>query len=99
LGGLALAGFVAEVATRRIPAIEYHLGRLVAAAAAFLRRSPSSAQQQEDAEYDAADRWRIEEPAEAEARAASMEAAARLYIARLRRLQGGEDPTDGSSRG
>jgi hypothetical protein len=96
---LALAGFVAEVAIRRIPAIEYHLGRLAAAAAAFIRRAPSQAEQREDAEYEAADRWRIEEPSEAAARAASMEAAARLYIARLRRLQGAEDSTEGPGRG
>ncbi|MGQ0568164.1 MAG: VWA domain-containing protein [Armatimonadota bacterium] len=97
-GGLALAGFVAEVALRRIPAIEYHLGRLAAAAIAFVRRAPSPVQTAEDAEYGAADRWRIEEPAEAAARAASMEAAARLYIARLRRQQGGAEPEDQPDR-
>ncbi|MDQ7857442.1 MAG: VWA domain-containing protein [Armatimonadota bacterium] len=90
---LALIGFTAEVALRRIPAIEYHAGRLAAAAAAFVRRAPPPAQAAEDAEYAAADRWRIDDAAEAAARAASMEAAARLYIARLRR-QHGEGPAD-----
>jgi hypothetical protein len=88
---LALAGFVAEVTLRRIPAIEQHLARLASAAAAFVRRQPPPEQMQEDAEYAAADRWRIEEPAEAAARAASMEAAARLYIARLRRQKADDD--------
>ncbi|MGQ0551038.1 MAG: VWA domain-containing protein [Armatimonadota bacterium] len=84
-GGLALAGFVIEVAMRRIPALEHQLGQLVAAAVAFIRRAPPPEQVAEDTEYAAADRWRIEDAAEAAARAASMEAAARLYIARLRR--------------
>jgi Mg-chelatase subunit ChlD len=88
---LALLGFVAEVTIRRIPAIEYHLGRLAATIVAFVRRGPPPEQAAEDAEYEAADRWRIEEPAEAAARAASMEAAARLYIARLRRQRSDGD--------
>jgi Mg-chelatase subunit ChlD len=99
-GALALLGFVAEVAVRRIPAIEYHLARLGAAAIAFIRRAPPPEQVAEDAEYQAADRWRIEEPAEAAARAASMEAAARLYIARLRRqASDGEGSAGGKEAG
>ncbi|MGH6959489.1 MAG: VWA domain-containing protein, partial [Dongiaceae bacterium] len=86
--GSALVGFVLEVALRRIPALEHQLGKLVAAAVAFIRRTPPPEQAVEDAEYAAADRWRIEDPAEAAARAASMDAAARLYIARLRRQRG-----------
>jgi Ca-activated chloride channel family protein len=93
---LALAGFATEVALRRIPAIEYHLGRLVLAASAFVRRAPAPAHAHEDAEYAAADRWRIDDAAEAAARAASMEAAARLYIARLRRQQGPDEADAGS---
>ncbi|MDR7544636.1 MAG: VWA domain-containing protein [Armatimonadota bacterium] len=96
--GLALTGFVAEVVLRRIPAIENHLGRLAAATAAFVRREPSPEQVAGDAEYAAADRWRIEEPAEAAARAASMEAAARLYIARLRRQQSDEGNSGSAGR-
>lgn len=80
-GAMAMAGFAAEVALRRLPAIEQNLGRLAAMAAAVARKAPVP----DDAEYDAADRWRIEDEAEAAARAASMETAARLYIARLRR--------------
>jgi hypothetical protein len=56
---------------------------------------PPPEQAAEDAEYEAADRWRIDEPAEAAARAASMEAAARLYIARLRRQRGDGDVPGG----
>ncbi len=92
---LALAGFVAEVALRRIPAIEQHLSRLASAAGAFIKRQPPPEQVVEDEEYAAADRWRIEEPSEAAARAASMEAAARLYIARLRRMKTDDDHTRG----
>lgn len=92
---LALAGFVAEVVLRRIPAIEHQLSRLPAALVAFIRRQPPPEQVMEDAEYAAADRWRIEEPAEAAARAASMEAAARLYIARLRRMRTDDDHSRG----
>lgn len=80
LGAVAIAGFAAEVALRRIPAIEQNLGRLAAMATAAARRTPVP----DDVEYDTADRWRIENEAEAAARAASMETAARLYIARLR---------------
>lgn len=98
-GGIALAGFVTEVAFRRMPAIEYHLGRLAAMVVSFVRRGPSPAQVEEDAEYAAADRWRIEEPAEAAARAASMEAAARLYIARLRRQQSVDELPEDRSKG
>lgn len=88
---LALLGFVVEVTVRRIPAIEYHLARLAAVTAAFIRRAPPPEQAAEDAEYQAADRWRIDDPAEAAAGAASMEAAARLYIARLRRQRSDGD--------
>lgn len=95
LAGAALAAFVAEVTLRRIPAVEEGLARLAAAATAAVRRQPAPRQAEEDAEYAAADRWRIEEPAEAAARAASMEAAARLYIARLRRQkEAGTTPED-----
>jgi Mg-chelatase subunit ChlD len=99
-GAVALVGFVAEVAVRRIPAIEYHLARAWAVAAAFIRRAPPPEQVVEDAEYQAADRWRIEEPAEAASRAASMETAARLYIARLRRQRpDGEGSAGGKEAG
>ncbi len=87
-----LAAFLAEVTLRRVPAIEQQAARLAAAVVALVRRTPPPQVVAEDAEYDAADRWRIDEPAEAAARAASMEAAARLYIARLRRQRDDEPP-------
>lgn len=96
LGAMAMAGFAAEVALRRLPAIEHNLGRLVALATAAARKAPVP----DDAEYDAADRWRIEDEAEAAARAASMETAARLYIARLRRQRNQWDsPEDDRTAG
>jgi Mg-chelatase subunit ChlD len=97
--GLALAGLMAEVAMRRIPALEDQMRRLGAAVGAFIRREPTPVQVEQDQEYEAADRWRIEEPTEAAARAASMDAAARLYIARLRRSHGQDDPPDGGGHG
>ena len=91
LAGMAVSGFVVELAVRRIPAIEYAAGQLLGMTLAFIRRTPSSREVAEDAEYAAADRWRIEDPAEAAARAASMQAAARLYVARLRRERSNEN--------
>jgi Mg-chelatase subunit ChlD len=92
---LALAGLVAEVAMRRIPALEDQMRRIAVSVGAFVRREPTPVQVEQDQEYEAADRWRIEEPSEAAARAASMEAAARLYIARLRRSHGADDDAGG----
>ena len=74
---------------RRVPALA---DRLAAAAATVTRwrertRGVRAARAGDDAAYDAADRWAAEEAAHAEEdalRAASMEHAARLYIARLR---------------
>jgi Ca-activated chloride channel family protein len=89
LAAAALAALVAEVAVRRVPALADRL----ALAAATLRRwrgaapEARAARAGEDQAYDAADRWAAEEAAHAEddaLRAASMEHAARLYIARLR---------------
>ncbi|MDR7483378.1 MAG: VWA domain-containing protein [Armatimonadota bacterium] len=92
LAAVGLMAFLAEVTLRRVPVIEHHVARLAAAAVALVRRTPPPDVLAGDAEYDAADRWRIDEPAEAAARAASMEAAARLYIARLRRQREDDQP-------
>jgi hypothetical protein len=89
LAAAALAAFVAEVAVRRVPA----LADRVAAAAVTLTRwrgraeAARDARAEEDGVYAAADRWAAEDAARAEEdalRAASMEHAARLYVARLR---------------
>jgi Mg-chelatase subunit ChlD len=92
LSAAGLLAFLAEVTLRRVPAIEHHVARFGAAAVALVRRTPPPEVVAEDAEYDAADRWRIEDPASAAARAASMDAAARLYIARLRRQRDDDPP-------
>jgi len=89
LVAISLLALVAEVAVRRVPALA---DRLAAAAAMVTRwregaRGARAARTGDDAAYDAADRWAAEEAAHAEEdalRAASMEHAARLYIARLR---------------
>jgi hypothetical protein len=85
----SLVALVGEVAVRRVPALA---DRLTAAAAILTRwrgraAASRSARASDDAAYAAADRWAAEDAAHAEEdalRAASMEQAARLYIARLR---------------
>lgn len=90
LTAAALALFLGEVTWRRLPVVGEWLGRAGALTAAWLRRRPAPPAA-EDLEYDAADRWRVFETEEAALRRASMEQAARLYIARLRQQQGGEE--------
>ncbi|HEV2357529.1 MAG TPA: VWA domain-containing protein [bacterium] len=85
----ALTALVAEVTVRRVPAL---VDRLAALGGLLVRRRDGAAATREaragdDAAYDAADRWAADDAAHAEEdalRAASMEHAARLYIARLR---------------
>ena len=79
----SLVVLLVEVGTRRAPAVRYAL-------AGVLRREPRKQEEweEEDRAYLEADRWRIEEPAREEVRISSMEHAARLYIARLKMLQG-----------
>lgn len=89
LAGLALGSLLAEVTLRRVPALVQHM----AALAAVIRNrgegvAPREARRLEDRAYDSADRWASEQAKFAEEdalRAASMEQAARLYIARLRK--------------
>lgn len=89
LTGAAIALFVAEITWRRIPALAQHLSVVGAAVAARLGRSRSPADAEEDRFYEEADRWKLveEEPSEG---SESMEAAARLYIARLKAAKGDE---------
>ncbi len=89
LAGLALGTLLAEVGLRRVPALVQHTAAL---AAAIRNRgqgaTPRAVRRQEDRAYDSADRWASEQARFAEEdalRAASMEQAARLYIARLRK--------------
>jgi Mg-chelatase subunit ChlD len=98
LTAAAVALFLGEITWRRLPVVGEWVGRAGALAAAWLRRRPAPPAP-EDLEYDAADRWRVFETEEAALRRASMEQAARLYIARLRQQQGGEERGEEEGRG
>lgn len=78
-----LALFVAEIAWRRIPAIGEVVAGVAAGMLARIRRTPSAEDQRAAAAYESADRWQLVETPPSEG-AESMEAAARLYIARLK---------------
>ncbi len=84
----AVAAFVAEIAARRIPVLGERLSMLLGTLRSWWRRPPSTADVAEDRHYADADRWKLVEPGSADA-AASMEAAARLYIARLKAVDHG----------
>ncbi len=93
LAAVALGTLLAEVAVRRVPALAQRLGGAGVWMAGWVRTAsrPPLAERQEDRAYDAADRWAAEEARFAEEdalRAASMDHAARLYIARLRAGRG-----------
>jgi len=96
VAAFAAALLLAEVTVRRVPAVAQRLGDLSAAIAARLGgRAADPARQIEDDAYASADRWATEEARFAEEeklRAASMNQAARLYIARLRGGGGGAPP-------
>lgn len=79
----ALGAFVGEIVLRRIPAIGHHLMILVGVVTARLRAQPTADELEEARRYAAADRWKLVEPEE-HASSESMEAAAKLYIARLK---------------
>jgi hypothetical protein len=89
LTGLAVALFLAEITWRRVPAIAEHAGVLAGAVVARLRRQPAPEDLEADRFYEEADRWKLVESGPSEG-AESMEAAARLYIARLKAAQSGE---------
>ncbi|HEY3247417.1 MAG TPA: VWA domain-containing protein [bacterium] len=79
----AVGLFMAEIVLRRVPAIGYYLTAAGGAIMGRLRRQPGSAQVSEDQQYEQADRWKFVEP-QSTAAAESMQAAARLYIVRLK---------------
>jgi hypothetical protein len=99
LTGLAVAAFLAEITWRRVPAIAEHVGILAGAVMGRFRRQPAPEDQEADRFYEEADRWKLVESPSSEG-AESMEAAARLYIARLKAAQygdrGGEPPGAGA---
>jgi hypothetical protein len=86
----ALALLLAEVSVRRLPAVSRRVAEAAATAAAWVRqnrRQPWPGSDEEDRSYDTADRWAVEKAKFAKEdalRAASMDQAARLFIARLR---------------
>lgn len=89
VSGAAIALLLAEVAVRRLPAITQHVSTILAAISSWRgrRREPPVAVTEADRAYDAADRWAVEDERfkeEDALRAASMEHAARIFIARLR---------------
>jgi len=91
----AVALFIAEIVWRRIPAIGDYLRGAGVALVARLRAPPSSREAEADRFYEEADRWKLVEPAPTEG-AESMEAAARLYIARLKAAQGEDERKRGA---
>ncbi len=86
---LAVALFLAEITWRRVPALAEQVRAVSAAVGAHLRRQPSPEDVQSEHFYEEADRWKLVEHGPSEG-AESMEAAARLYIARLKAAQAGE---------
>ncbi len=86
LAMVAVVVFVTEIALRRMPVIGVQLAALAGAVLARVRRPTTPEQLEEDRAYDEADRWKISEPGSTAA-SESMEAAARLYIARLKAMQ------------
>lgn len=91
--GIALAAFVGEIVLRRVPTLGHHAKTLLATVAARLRRQPTPEELEEEKRYSDADRWKLIEP-EGHASSESMEAAARLYIARLKATQKDEQEKD-----
>jgi len=89
LAALAVALFLAEITWRRVPAIAEQLRLAFTAVGARLRGRPAPDELQADRFYEEADRWNLIETEPSEG-AESMEAAARLYIARLKAAQAGE---------
>ncbi len=81
----AVGLFAAEIALRRLPVLGHHLGAVTASVRARLGRGMAAGEAEEDRHYDQADRWALlQPPGEA---SASMQQAARLYIAKLKAAQ------------
>lgn len=89
LAAAALGLFLAEIAWRRVPAIGEVLRTAVAGVLARVRRAPSAEAVRADQTYEAADRWQVFEPPSPGSE--SMEAAARLYIARLKAARAADE--------
>ncbi len=81
----AVIVFVAEIASRRVPVLAQHLVAMMGGVHSWWRRPLSPAEEEDARQYAEADRWKLIEPTPSAA-AESMEAAARLYIARLKAM-------------
>ena len=79
-----------EITWRRIPALGAYFRAMGAAVVVRLRRQPSPEEAAADRFYEEADRWKLVEPETSEG-TESMEAAARLYIARLKAAKGEDE--------
>lgn len=95
---LATGLFLAEIAWRRIPAIGEYAGGFAAALVRRVRTAPSAQEVEAERFYEEADRWKLIEGESTEG-SESMEAAARLYIARLKAAQGGDEKQRGGGDG
>ncbi len=80
-----LGVFIAEIVLRRVPILGDRVAMIVGALLTCWRRSPSAEEAAGERDYAEADRWKLTEPS-SPAAAESMEAAARLYIARLKAM-------------
>ncbi len=83
LAAASVGLFVAEIVLRRVPAIGYYITAAAAAVIGRVRREPAAQEVAEDQQYEGADRWKFIEPPSS-AGAESMQAAAKLYIVRLK---------------
>ena len=90
LAASAIGLFVMEITWRRIPALGAYFRAMGAAVVIRLRRQPSPEEAAADRCYEEADRWKLVEPETSEG-TESMEAAARLYIARLKAAKGEDE--------
>jgi len=82
----AVVAFIAEIVLRRMPVLGAGVAAVVGALRTRWWHPPSDAEVAEERAYMEADRWKLTEPTSAAA-SESMEAAAQLYIARLKSLR------------
>lgn len=91
LTAAAAALFLVEITWRRVPSLAQHLSAAAAVVGGWLRRQPPAREVEADRFYEQADRWKLLEEEDASAGSESMEAAARLYIARLKASRGDDE--------
>lgn len=82
----AVGAFIVEVVVRRLPVLGAGLAAVIGALRMRWQHPPSAEAVAQNRAYTEADRWNLTEPSSPTA-AQSMEAAAQLYIARLKSLR------------